>query len=267
MLSDGVRLKQIVTNLLSNALKFTSHGSITLEVRIVEGSGRSMLAIADSDTGAGIEPEAMSRLFQAYEQAQSTSDQRHSGTGLGLFISRKLARLMGGELTCDSELGRGSGFELTLPIIVAAETPEVKKEHALDGPIRALIVDDHGVNQQAFSLILKAVGAEVTLADDGLAAVEAAQRVAFDVILMDVNMPRMSGVEATRVIRTRAGPNRATPIIALTGEVSDEVIGTCSAAGMNAFARKPVEPTELLQAITDVLSNVGKVETLETSAA
>jgi signal transduction histidine kinase/ActR/RegA family two-component response regulator len=247
---DPTRLRQILNNLLSNALKFTETGAIALSVDM-RGERLSMTV---SDTGPGMGPDQLRRLFIAYEQASDSVARTHGGTGLGLQISRELARLMGGDLTVASTPNQGAVFTLDLPLRLAepaavmAGTPEIT-----DG-LRVLIADDHEINRRAFSLILEPVCAKLALAQDGREALDMLAHESFDLVLMDLNMPRLNGLQATRALRALPGPNQAVPVIALSASVSPTEQQACLAAGMNAFVMKPVEARELFQAIEAVLA-------------
>ena len=247
---DPTRIRQILNNLISNALKFTDEGAITLRIA-PGGPGPAALSLAVIDTGLGMTPDQMAGLFTAYGQASGSVARTHGGTGLGLSISRELARLMGGDLTVASVAGRGSTFELAVTLAPAEAPVEAQPETAQG--VRVLVVDDHDVNRRAFTLILGEV-CEVTLAENGEEALEALSREAFDLVLMDLNMPRMGGMEAVRLLRAGSSLNRQVPVIALTASVSRSEIDACLAAGMDAFVMKPVEAAELFAAMEAALA-------------
>jgi two-component system, sensor histidine kinase len=250
---DPTRLRQILNNLISNALKFTETGSITLRL----GCADDALAFEVIDTGPGLSGDQIDRLFQAFDQLSASTARTHGGTGLGLNISRELARLMGGDLSAASAAGEGATFRLTLPLTLAA-APEVEDgdEGGMDVErgLRVLIVDDHSVNRQAFSLILQPVCEQVATAEDGLLALEALEQQSFDLVLLDLNMPNLGGLETARRLRANPGLNQRTPVIALTASVSPSEVDACLAAGMDAFVMKPVEARELIAAIDQVLA-------------
>jgi signal transduction histidine kinase/ActR/RegA family two-component response regulator len=248
--SDPTRLRQILNNLLSNALKFTEAGSITLSVA-VRGE---RLALTVSDTGPGMSPEQLGRLFTAYDQAGDSVARTHGGTGLGLQISRELARLMGGDLTVTSAPGQGAAFTIDLPLRRADPVAALAETSEASQGLRVLIADDHEVNRRAFSLILEPVCATVTVAEDGRQALDLLAQEPFDLVLMDLNMPRLNGMQATRTLRALPGPNQAVPVIALSASVSPAEQQACLAAGMSAFVMKPVEAQELFRAIGAVLA-------------
>jgi signal transduction histidine kinase/ActR/RegA family two-component response regulator len=256
-LGDPLRLRQILNNLMSNALKFTDAGGIQLRVEVQPGDGEAFgLVIEVVDTGPGMDAAQLSRLFQAFEQLTPGAARTHGGTGLGLNISRELARLMGGDLTAHSAPGQGATFRLALPLVraPAAATDAAVPRLTFTGPLKVLIADDHAVNRQAFQLILQSMDAQVATAEDGQAALNALSESPFDLVLMDLNMPILGGMEATRRLRAAKGPNARTPVIALTASTSPTEVNACLAAGMDAFLMKPVETAELLAVIEETLA-------------
>ena len=249
--TDPLRLQQILFNLLSNAVKFTSHGEITVAV----GWDGRCLTFAVSDTGCGIPADRLDHVFNSFEQADVGTTRRHGGTGLGLSISRKLAEIMGGSLTVASVEGEGSTFTLTLPVEemeAAAVRPERQAE-AADG-LRGrsiLAADDHEVNRRILTLLLEPHGCRLTLVENGAEAVQAASVEPFDAILMDMQMPVMDGLEATRRIR-QGGVNGGTPVIALTANALDTHRAAWEAAGgVHAFLTKPIDPAMLAQTLAE----------------
>jgi hypothetical protein len=250
---DGTRVRQVLYNLISNAIKFTDSGRVTLEVR---PAGSEWLALAVTDTGAGIDADMLPRLFQRFGQGDDSPSRRHGGTGLGLEISRNLARLMGGDLTVQSAPGRGSRFEMRLPLqrtdpppAVVTDTPATAAEPA--GPalraLHLLAAEDNAVNREVLAAMIDLAGHRVTFAEDGAAAVRAAQAQPFDLVLMDLHMPELDGIGATRAIRAMAGPMARVPIVALTADVFPETRARCLEAGMNDFLTKPIGLSELTQ--------------------
>ena len=242
--TDPLRFQQILFNLLSNAVKFTREGEIGLAV---DWDG-ARLSVAVSDTGCGIPPDRLAHVFNSFEQADVGTTRRHGGTGLGLSISRKLAEIMGGSLTVTSVEGRGSTFTLTLPTEAVegeAARPERQIEtlNALRGR-SILAADDHEVNRRILTLLLEPHGCRLTLVENGAEALEAALREPFDAILMDMQMPVMDGLEATRRIRD-GSVNRGTPVIALTANAMDTHRAAWDAAGVHAFLTKPIDPVML----------------------
>ncbi len=251
---DATRLQQILNNLLSNAIKFTDQGSVTLAIGREPGGD---ITFEVRDTGAGMTPEQVGRLFQPFEQAVEGRARTHGGTGLGLSISRDLARLMGGDLTAASSPGAGSAFRLRLDLPQAEPVASARAPQANAGPegLRVLIADDHEVNRQALELMMGSLGAEVSLASSGEAALEALAEAAFDLVLIDVNMGGLSGIEAAQILRRSQGVNRDVPIVAVTGSVGPDDLVRCREAGIDEVAAKPVTPQSLFEAVQAALSS------------
>jgi signal transduction histidine kinase/CheY-like chemotaxis protein len=271
--SDPTRLHQILVNLTGNAIKFTEHGGITLRLEFVAGTDTSgpKLAIDVVDTGIGLSPEDQARVFEAFAQADASLTRRHGGTGLGLTISRALARLLGGDLTVDSGRGRGSVFRATfatgkldgvrmlsaLPDLdLTAERP-VPTIRAAPEPLRGrvLLAEDGPDNQALISLVLRRAGLAVELASDGQIAFEAALAARdrgepFDLIVMDMQMPLMTGYEATAALR---GEGFALPILALTAQAMTGDREKCLAAGCNEYLSKPIDRTLLVELVRGLL--------------
>ena len=246
LLGDPSRLRQILVNLLGNAVKFTKRGGIAVTVGI-SGAGWS---ICVSDTGIGISADAVGRLFSQFTQADDSVARRFGGTGLGLAICRRLAELMGGIIAVDSALGQGSTFRVELPL-VAATAPDAsdvvsRSVVAALPPLAVLVADDNLVNQKVVAGYLAKGRHRLTLVDNGRKAVEQAARGGFDIILMDMQMPEMDGLEATRQIRQLPGPLGRVPILALTANAMQADAERCLAAGMDGHLAKPVDPADLL---------------------
>ncbi|WP_339930062.1 PAS domain S-box protein [uncultured Brevundimonas sp.] len=254
IIGDEQRTRQILLNLLGNAAKFTQTGSVRLEVCLAD----EMVELRVIDTGIGIAPEALAHLFQAFTQADASVGRRFGGTGLGLSISHSLARLMGGEVRLDSVPGAGTTAVLSLPYAVAtapetapvaAGTPEAVTGRSL----KVLVVDDVEANLELIDILLSRAGHRikgVTSGDAALALLEA--DTSFDVVLMDVQMPGMDGLEATRLIRRLGNGVETIPIVALTANVMAEQVAECRAAGMDEHLTKPIRTEELFEVIVRV---------------
>lgn len=251
---DEFRLKQVLINLLGNALKFTDKGHVTLEVDY--DRGRSELLLRIQDTGIGIPPEELARVFDAFHQADSGNSRRFSGTGLGLAITRQLVTLMGGRIMLDSQPGVGTRVQLQLPLPVS-EAPEVEAppstvsfEAGLSGT-RVLLVDDDPINTMIAEQMLRTAKVEVRTVHSGIAALEALAQGGYDVVLMDWLMPGMDGLEATRRARSGvAGEDaRELPIVGMTAHAFAEDRAACLQAGMDEVLVKPVSQAQLLRAV------------------
>jgi hypothetical protein len=249
--ADATRLKQILFNLLSNAVKFSNAGSVSLAV--TRGSGATSV-FEVTDTGIGMDEATLARLFERFVQADATTSRRHGGTGLGLEISRSLARLMGGDITVRSTPGVGSCFAVTLPLETVAAPEGAPGTSAMpldaDEPVlRVLVAEDHPVNQAYMEAVLDKLGHRATFAGDGAEAVRAMQQDAFDVVLMDLHMPTMDGFDATRAIRALPAPKNKVPILALTADVFPETQARARAAGVDDFLAKPAHLPQLREAL------------------
>ena len=254
---DVVRVKQILTNLVSNAVKFTGTGFVSLTAAPgPERAGSPTLRFSIEDTGIGFDSDTRERLFSRFEQADGAITRRFGGSGLGLAISRQLAEMMGGDLDCESEPGGGSAFILTIPFNAAeapAATPGVVAEAMGDEPatIRVLLADDHPVNRKVVEMILAQANIELTSVENGAEAVQACRDGDFDIVLMDMQMPVMDGLTATREIRLNevAMGLARTPIVMLTANALAEHIASAEAAGADRHLAKPFDAAELLELV------------------
>jgi signal transduction histidine kinase/ActR/RegA family two-component response regulator len=257
---DAVRLRQILGNLMSNAVKFTDKGEVRIMVDRPDPS-RPLMRFRVQDTGVGFDDALKSRLFERFHQGDGSSTRRHGGTGLGLAISRQAATLLGGDLDCESVPGRGAVFTLTLnlPPGEAAAAPaeplsENPSSHEEGHALRVLVVDDHPTNRRVVEMILDQVGAERVSVQNGQEALEAYLNDRFDVVLMDIQMPVMDGLTATRTIRLheRECDRPATPVIILSANALPEHIEAGRAAGADRHLAKPISAAALLHAIAEV---------------
>jgi len=249
---DATRVKQVLFNLLSNAIKFSERGQVVLDVRVRQPGGPApLLEFVVTDTGVGMEEAAMQQLFTRFGHGDGTPSRRLGGTGLGLEISRTLARLMGGDISVRSKPGAGSAFTFQMPLVPVALPPAGPELDAAAAGSRAcalkvLVAEDHPVNRQYLAALLENLGHDAHFTANGQEAVQAVQQRAFDVVLMDLHMPVLDGIGATRAIR--ALPDRAAatvPIVALTADAFEQTRERCMVAGMNDFLTKPVSPQKL----------------------
>jgi PAS domain S-box-containing protein len=245
---DVARLRQVLLNFLSNAVKFTSEGSVTVMAGWRSGADETSVRIAVTDTGPGISDEGIERLFERFSQAEVSINRTHGGTGLGLAISKGIIELMGGQIGVDTKAGEGSTFWIEVPAQAAAgETAEIEAMAQPECPeLRVLVVDDKPVNRELVKLMLTPTGLIIEEAAGGAEGVKAALARPFDLILMDVRMPGVDGLEATRVIRATSPFNASTPVLALTADVQPENFAACRDAGMNDIVAKPISPQELI---------------------
>ncbi len=253
---DATRLRQVLFNLLGNALKFTERGEVKLQAAFkYERSGRIAVEFVVSDTGIGIDKEVQSRLFGDFTQADSSVARRFGGSGLGLAICRRMVELMGGKIGVESEPGVGSRFWFTLELQRGAaplgEDEQGRVQLSVEA-LRVLLVEDDSINRIAGSALLRQQGCEVTVAADGYEALERFRDGIFDVVLMDVRMPGMDGLETTQHIRNITPYGAKVPVIALTADVTQENIERCVAAGMQDVLSKPIN----MERLTGVLAKV-----------
>lgn len=258
LILDPLRFRQILNNIIGNAIKFTTRGEVKVRVAASQTDGLQLLKVQVEDNGVGISDKQVANLFRPFSQADSSITRRFGGTGLGLILSRKLAQALGGDLKLlRSELGRGSQFEITvaysqklatdilnssteIPVSLANEVHYALKN------CRILVADDSRDNQILISRILRISGADVQLANDGVEAVEQALAGDFDLVLMDIQMPHLSGHEATAKLRKNGFTK---PVIALTAQALQEDRQKCLSSGCNDYLTKPIQRVELIQTI------------------
>ena len=256
---DALRITEVLINLLGNALKFTSRGGIILDVATDCRDGAAFLHFMVRDTGIGISAGELENLFQPFTQADSSISRRFGGTGLGLAISRQLARLMGGELWCESELGKGSVFHFLLPLARAVQArPDTDAEsrplEALPPGKRVLLAEDNLINQEIVRELLRRLGVDCAVAENGRRALDLVSRERYDCVLMDIQMPEMDGLEATRRIRAMPGAVSRIPVIAMTAGAAPEDVRRSLAGGLNDHISKPLDPGELREKLNHWLA-------------
>jgi PAS domain S-box-containing protein len=277
---DPTRVRQILYNLISNALKFTEAGEIDVAIR---GDGDDQVLFIVSDTGIGMSEDAIARIFSAFVQADASTTRRYGGSGLGLSICRQLVAMMGGDIAVQSELGAGSTFtaRLRLPIVsrlptkadlagpsASADASATLEAAAAASPIRVLAAEDNTVNQVVLRTLLQQVGLAPSIVENGELCVEAWEREDWDVILMDVQMPIMDGLSATRAIRQREAETgrRRTPIIALTANAMAHQVAEYLAAGMDAHVPKPIDVAKLFETLEAALEPAAQRDTEKAAA-
>jgi signal transduction histidine kinase len=261
LLGDSLRLRQILTNLINNAIKFTDHGGVTVTLEsaaLPDQPGMHRLLWRVKDTGIGISPAAMGRLFKPFSQVDDSTENYRGGTGLGLSISQSLARLMGGDIRAQSVLAEGSTFELVMQAREVAP-PEARPNDAADcqreeSPLadfcgRLLVVDDSPVGQMVAKLLLEQLGFEVDVVGSGAAAIEKIGSVDYRLVFMDCQMPQMDGYETTRRIRSMMQGSRLPPVVALTANVQPSEMQACLECGMDGYLSKPVTRQALIKTL------------------
>jgi signal transduction histidine kinase/BarA-like signal transduction histidine kinase len=256
LIGDQVRLRQILFNLAGNAIKFTERGEVTVSVRVEsQSAAEACLEFAMRDTGIGIPPADLQRIFQPFTQAAEAATQRFGGTGLGLTIASNLVAMMGGRIWVESEPGQGSTFYFTVRLPVSKEplpeavetTPSLPALPAV--PLRVLLVEDNPANQKLTAYILQERGHRVAVASDGRQALGMLQENQYDLVLMDVQMPGMDGLETTAVIRAREAGKTRVPIIAMTAHAMKGDRERCLAGGMDGYLSKPIDAREMISLV------------------
>jgi signal transduction histidine kinase/CheY-like chemotaxis protein/streptogramin lyase len=259
---DDTRLRQVLLNLISNALKFTSSGEVVLSAGLEHpGAERRdeasyCISIEVRDTGMGIAPDQLPRLFSSFNQADASISRRYGGTGLGLAISKRLVELMGGTIDVESKPGEGTRFRFTV-LVGHAQEPATPRTAPLatvctSSKLRVLVAEDNAVNQKVVLMLLKKLGVNADLAADGAQAIEAVAGNRYDLVLMDVQMPEVDGLAATREIRSRVPPDRQPVIFGLTAHATTEYREICLGAGMNGYLTKPLELEKLRDLIAEL---------------
>ena len=268
LLGDPLRLGQILINLTGNAIKFTDHGSIIVRARLLEDTPEGvLLRIEVADTGIGITTEQQQRLFTAFEQADGSMTRKYGGSGLGLAISKRLVEIMGGEIGVSSTPGQGSTFWFTVRLVKSSElvqpAPAFSEVSAYERLLneylgtRLLLAEDEPISQEVSRGLLEDAGLVVDLAEDGLQALDLAKQNSYALILMDMQMPHMNGIDATKAIRVLPGYEQK-PIVAITANAFDEDCRLCLRAGMNDHIAKPVDPDKLYEILLKWLSRPGR---------
>jgi PAS domain S-box-containing protein len=254
---DPGRLRQILINLVGNAIKFTETGSVAIDCRVEAAAtvdGRSLLRFAVADTGIGIAADDQARLFSQFTQVDSSTTRRFGGTGLGLAICKQLVQMMGGEIGVDSAPGSGSIFWFTARLgaadaSAAHELPKARTATPAATTLRILVAEDNSANQKVAVAVLTRSGHAVDVVGNGIEAVNAVRAIAFDLVMMDLHMPEMDGISATRAIRAFAGDRSRVPIVAMTADALGGARERCLEAGMNDYISKPIDAEELHAAI------------------
>jgi CheY-like chemotaxis protein len=254
---DETRLRQVALNLISNALKFTSAGEVVLSASVERQDETSYsIAIEVRDTGIGIAPDQLPRLFAAFNQADASISRRYGGTGLGLAISKRLVEMMGGTITAESKAGEGSRFRFTVAVGRAQEPAalDLSPPAAANAgqPLRVLVAEDNVVNQRVVLMLLEKLGVKADLAKDGSQAIAAVMENHYDLVLMDVQMPDVDGLAATREIRSRLPEGRQPVIFGLTAHATTEYRDICLTAGMNGYLTKPLERQKIQDLIAEL---------------
>jgi signal transduction histidine kinase/DNA-binding NarL/FixJ family response regulator/HPt (histidine-containing phosphotransfer) domain-containing protein len=268
LIGDHARLRQVILNLATNAIKFTEGGSVEISARFVsETDERAELEFGVSDTGIGIAPDQIEKLFQEFSQADASINRKFGGTGLGLAISKRIVEQMGGEISVESVLGQGTAFTFRLAL---PKTSEIalgeNRGHAADDvlneilvslnrPLRVLLAEDNATNQLVFTKLAQPFNFDVTVAGNGREAVEHARQTAFDVVFMDMRMPEMDGLAASRAIRALGGDWQGIPIIALTANAFPDDMKACREAGMSEFMAKPIRKKNLIEKLSKLLGD------------
>ncbi|SFG68601.1 PAS/PAC sensor hybrid histidine kinase [Sulfitobacter dubius] len=262
IVTDPRAIQQVLVNLLSNAIKFSPGGDVTLRGWFAKADAGEEFHLQVEDDGSGIPADDIDRIFEDFVSLDSRYERRTGGTGLGLGIVRRLVKRLGGEITCESTVGEGTSFTLCLPVELAVmvetccdETPDVHNKRVEQAPaqrLNLLLVDDNEINRELIKAMLERIGHDVTLATGGREAIDIAKGATFDAILMDISMPEVNGIQATKAILSGSGPNHATPIIAVTAHAMPKEREEFSAVGMSGFLQKPLDMKVLRAELREV---------------
>ena len=269
LLGDPTRIRQVIGNLVSNAIKFTEEGEVTLDLCTLETDAPDLrkLVVTVCDTGVGLSSEAQAKIFQPFRQADNSMSRQYGGTGLGLSIAREIAQAMGGDLTVESEPGRGSCFTFSCPLkiadIEAGGVPHISGAGARedDGStqenLKVLVAEDHPVNRRLLEMMLDSLSLDAVFVEDGLSAVEQSRAHGFDLILMDIQMPGLNGVDALEVIRQaeEASGQPPVPVIALTANAMKHQVEAYKQAGFDGFLAKPFTLEDLVTAMSHAITS------------
>jgi len=256
LMGDFTRLRQVLVNLLSNAVKFTDEGRVSVTVTSQKKADRYEICITVRDTGIGIRPDRMGRLFQSFSQVDMSTTRKYGGTGLGLAISKRLIEMMGGKIWAESEVGKGSAFHAVIEACSAPARRIATRQlsqlpagqlSSTEARVRLLLAEDNAVNQKVAMRMLKKLGYSADLVANGLEVLQALERQSYDIILMDVQMPEMDGLEAARAIRRLQRPQPR--IIAITAYALEGDRERCLEAGMDDYISKPVQMAELAEVL------------------
>lgn len=253
VVADGVRVRDVLSHLIDNALKFTPRGSVSVTAECTNGSAPLCLIATIRDTGIGIPPEHFPAIFDSFHQIDSGLGRRYAGLGLGLAFVDRLVGLMGGKVEVESRPGHGSSFRVMLPLKPAPETTQ-SGDAAGEASNRVLVVEDDELGRRIADHILRRAGYDVEIVPDGEAGIAAAAARRPALILMDIEMPGIGGIEATRAIRALPG-RESVPVVALTAHTGAEYREECLAQGMNGFLSKPVHPQDLLAAVRNMIGH------------
>ena len=262
VVADMHRLRQVLLNLLMNGVKFTEHGSISLNIARREENGSSRIEFAVADTGIGITPEQQANLFQSFSQVDSSTTRRYGGTGLGLAISQRLVQMMDGNITLESFPGQGSTFRFSIPLVIGESihnTPNPDSKRTLPDanlashcPLRILVAEDNPVNQRVIGMMLRQLGYQALIVSNGFEALDALDQATYDLVLLDVQMPGMDGLEAAIRICEKFPSVHRPQLMALTANAMLEDRETCLAAGMDGYLSKPILLDKLATTLQEV---------------